>query len=415
MAPPPIVRIPLQVGVGSVKDLAAGALFAVSGLYGILGAVPIADAISPTHPDMFGTAQPDPGFVSFLTMAVSVGAACVMLLGLRRLARAIARRPSDLVVTADGVAFLGGRHGGFSLEWRDVQGARWEIAERRGTWTLRDGPDDDAFEIAKTSSEDEADAFEETTDALHAMARGQAGAVEARALRTGLLDCMGCGAPLRPTDAEAATCDHCGARTVVSADVRERLRKIEERRERDRETDRAVALCLAQPHASTAGATIGAAGGVTLVVAVIWGAYLWRTFFAYALHAVAVVASLLLVLAMVLGASAVALAVVGARRSLHVVTLAIGALAPSGAHGIWSCRRCGGPLAQAPGVAIVACDYCGAPNVVGVDLVGLTAKARDYIIEDALDVHRRRRRNAALLAALGACLLLAGVFASTRM
>ena len=400
----PVVRIPLQVGIVSVQSLAGGGLMAVGGLYGLLGAVPIASVLGGDDAGAMAVMYP-----------VGVVATILMLMGLRRLARAFALRPSDIVLRSDGIVFSGGRHSGFTLGWDEVHAERWKVSKGRGTWSLLDGPDvDEAFVIAETSSLDECGSFRETVAAMVAMTNARGEAPRARAARPGILECAGCGAPLTPTDADAVTCDHCGARTRVSVDVQRRLAELAERRQHDRDMDRAVTLLLHQPTASIAGAIIAVAGSVALVTGLTWGVHLWRAFFAESLDASGVATSAMLVVAIELGMASIALAIVAARRSLHVVTLAIGAIAPAGPHGVWACRRCGGPLEAPAAVAIVACAYCAAANVVGVNVAAESPEDADARIARALATRAERHRRALLLAAVGFALLVLSTLAVLR-
>jgi len=399
------VRIPLQVGDGAARALAFGVLL-VGPSASFLVFFPV--LMQP----LVGSAGPLGGTATVMSLAIA--AAVCMLLGIRALARVRSLRPSDLVVVASGLVLEGGALDGFALDWRDVEPERWEVRAEGGRSRLHagGGDDDDAtgggLILAETTDGDEAVTFLATASAVAAMcarALGKAPATHSATARTLLFFCPSCGAELAPVDAGVVACAHCNASAPVPSEIRERLGAARALRERDAASNRAVDTLLAQPSARAASKVISTSGIVMLATWIVAVVALYVRLYSGALRHGDIVAALGLCVAIVLGVACVMTAVTSERRALHVVTLGLGAVAPTHAGGAWACRRCGGPL---PGseAAVIACSYCGAHNAVGVDLVAQgDADDRAGSIASALQTRSERRIASVLLAAFGVAVL----------
>jgi hypothetical protein len=400
------VRIPLQVGDAAARALAVGAALVGPSFFAFVFFPVLVEPIA---------SGAGPGTGSVLLVGLGSAAGVAMLLGLRQLAGIRALRPSDLVVTAEGLTFEGGSLDGFALGWHEVEPDRWEVRTERGRQKLYagGGAGDDAtggeLLLAETTNSDEALGFVLTVDAVCAMcarAMGKAVRVEATAGRGMLFFCPGCGAECAPADVDTVPCGHCGAHAHVPAEIRERLRAALTAREDDAKTDHAIDTVLDQRSAHAAGRAMAASAGAMVLSWLVAVALLYLHLFrSGALHFTDVASAIGLCIAIGLGVSCVAVAVTSERRALHVVMLGLGAIPPARGDGSWGCRRCGAPLASSD-TAVIPCQYCGAHNVVGVEVAGtLGAGDQDGQLSLALEERRERRIGAALLAFCGVAVL----------
>jgi hypothetical protein len=143
-----------------------------------------------------------------------------------------------------------------------------------------------------------------------------------------------------------------------------------------RETTRqAVAKLLRQPAASTINVRLAI---FTALMFVVWPV-------AWVIVAPHVIGNgfdefdipmLLLPVAGVLAWSFLMRAQLADRGALQLLTLGFGALAPTKEGDPARCRRCQGPLPDSTVGGVVECRYCGADNVVGLDLRPLVGPAR---------------------------------------
>jgi hypothetical protein len=205
----------------------------------------------------------------------------------------------------------------------------------------------------------------------------------------GPLHCSGCGAPLVPTAGPTCTCRFCGTVTAQSAELRQRIGAAEElARARTRATS-TVAKLVGQPGARRintmllAALVLGALGYPTSVLAI-----------AYQLEEGSLRFSLVNDLLMVPWAVAAVVAVFARARlvdRLALPLLTVGFGARRGPRGVLVCRECGGPLPDVTRRALVRCVFCGADNVLGVDLTKEVTAAHAEARGLEVVLARRRR------------------------
>jgi hypothetical protein len=97
------------------------------------------------------------------------------------------------------------------------------------------------------------------------------------------------------------------------------------------------------------------------------------------------------------------------RRAFRALALDFGAALPRSGGGP-RCRICGGPLPPAIGV-LARCAYCGADNLLGVDIETRASAAGQHALDlDAvLRARRRERLRQQILVAIGVVLALGGL------
>lgn len=203
------------------------------------------------------------------------------------------------------------------------------------------------------------DSFEALRDTIISIAETTTAPQDAEPRRgpTTLLACSGCGAWLPIADTHEVTCAYCEARTIVPAELRLKLTTARRLAKDDHRRERVLRKLLDQPGARSTNILLAATLAVLIsgVVAVAIGVSEGQRRLAE--------------FAMVPG---IALALlcrirIADRAALRVVSLGYAALGPSrpGAH--FACRCCEAPLPSVDTISI-ACLYCHAENIVGIDL-----------------------------------------------
>ena len=91
------------------------------------------------------------------------------------------------------------------------------------------------------------------------------------------------------------------------------------------------------------------------------------------------------------------------RQALRLLTMGFAARAPGAEGGAHHCRSCNGPLVEPPGQVLVRCAYCGAENVLGLDVRGDANKTQEQVqsLDEALfrrGIERTRWRYSAFAA-----------------
>lgn len=242
---------------------------------------------------------------------------------------------------------------------------------------------------------------QQSLDALWGSIRARLGVPEktARPSSPGVLVCSGCRAPLVPEDAPQATCRFCGATTPLTHELREKVRAQRALAAAHATSSQLVDTLLVQPGAGRASAWLAVtAAGVTAT----WVAALVPLFLAGLGDAGVFEVGLALVTGMLASLAWVSFGKLGLvdRRALRVLTTAFGARAPADPRGAPECRRCTAPL-PASDRTVVGCAYCGADNVLGVDLRSevAPAKAHQQSLEQ-LFASKQRQRSRSLTSAV---------------
>ena len=417
------VRLPLQVGSTSSWSLlragltlVPGAVLLVMGLRLFRGSEAAASALT-----------------------VLLGAFLV-LYALQQVVRAWQARPGDAVVDEQGVRFEGGHMHGVALDWaaidpeqtyaEDAKELRLSLTRvlenalflffstllanspelapeqrlpvRRLHLKARDGRTWLAAVAEKVSEQ-------QSLEALLGSIRSKLGAEPkaARVVPPGVLSCAACGAALSPSSEAVATCPFCGHRTGVPPELQERQRAQAALGAARVVTEQLVEALLEQPGTAKASASLAltAAG-----LAIAWAAAVVPLF----LFGVDDVGTFEVGVALVAGAlgsvAVVSLGKVGLinRGALRLLTASFGARAPVDPRGPPECRRCRAPL-PSEARTVVGCVYCGAENILGVDLRAYVASAKEHQLSLEQVFASRQRRRARVLSTAAVSLVMGAV------
>ena len=414
------VRLPLQIGTSSLWSLARGAGTLLPGLALVVGAIPL-----------LGVAG-----VHVAAVAAVVGALLVYFAGMHLFIAARAR-PSDVILGGDGLHIEGGVHHGRALVWAQIDPERTTLTvekERRYTlarilgnggavllmllvrrrvfWIERAQIDVARLRVGLRDgstlllAEAERPIEKESLEALHDAVRSSGWhppAAGPRVKRPGgrhtvmglsVLFCPRCGAVAIPDDREAVPCRYCNAAVPIPPAMRERVGAGQRVRAGRSTSDRLVGKLLQQPGAGPT--------GTKLLVAAIVMMLAWPVSFALGgleiaadLHdAVSLLSLLVFPLATIVGLFFLLRASLADRFALRLLTLDFGAQHPQKEGEPYTCRRCDAPLPDEPGSVVVGCRYCGAENILGLDLRRDAVKATREAtsLEDALAKRAKERQ-----------------------
>lgn len=315
----------------------------------------------------------------------------------------LSRRASDAAIDADGITVEGGPYDGRSFLWDEIDcGAsrigRADLDPREHLWVaMRDGRE---FPIAAATGDKGVESLHVLRDVIAASPAWRSGVAVAdrrgspERARTAILTCDACGAQLRPVD-DGRPCPYCAAAVTVPAELRARIAETRRALTLRSETDALVERLLALPSARRTNVLVLAAS-LWMLVAVPFAVFSFDS----EPNRAAVAAGLCVLAFLFLYARIID------RFALRVVLVAFAATAPLRAGDPERCRRCDGPLPDETR-AICRCVYCGADNVLGIDL-GIQrdlGQAHDEL-EPALEFRERHRR--VLKALLGATVLAVG-------
>jgi hypothetical protein len=405
------VRIPLQTGATALRTLAKAPVGA--GILGGLAALTlcgngrIVDLLADTHH------SPVPAIVATV-VACLVGVA------------AYGSRATEAVVGLDGITL---EAGATHVPWHDVTGVRVEdhlqTSKRVGrehvdalerTVVLERGSGE-PIPVAAAVDVGEDEMLGAVADAL----RGAWGAARARDSapvapaapapsaepapphHADLVICSGCGAAIAPADEPVVTCPFCQTEVAMPEPLRRRINSAARTQENDRLTDTLVADLLRQPSTARVNAWLAA-------VAVAHGA-IGLAYWAFAksqwnLGIPLLFAGLLVLLH-------------GLARRRVADRIAIGALvraaarAPEKPGGPRTCHSCGAPLPAPPkeGSIVLACAYCSAQNVLGLDAVAGAGTRSVGAVELAEAIARRdaARRGAVGRIGVGGVVMVFGI------
>jgi hypothetical protein len=376
------VRLPLQVGTTALVALARGAytlLPAVALMLVTVVALGVATLLSVVLPG-----------IGWLVLGVLLAEGALVSWGYRSLKLALRARPSDVVLDREGLRVEGGRHDGVRLTWAELDAKKTRIEKRKDARVLVVG----TIEIAEVELADELASLRALEQTLRSFDAFDAGP-RAEPVRGApmLLECTSCGATVAPDDAEKVPCGHCDAHVTVPGPLRERIgahRSVVKDRARSVEVARAL---LDQPGARSSNVLFAIVAAPTLVAwAVAFGALAHQ----YQRGTLAVLNVVLLaagVSAMVAGLFFLLRARLANRVALRVLTVELGARAPSVPRGAEECRCCGAPLPVRGEVEtlLVLCAYCDAENLLGIDLRGerAAAGAQAATLDRTLETRRR--------------------------
>ena len=340
-------------------------------------------------------------------------------------------RPSDALIDEHGVRFEGGRQHGaqFAFSDLDASGTTVEtvreprltfelvlafvvfrllssdresmpdtrVPVRRLTLAPRDGR---RLQLAEAEHPDEQRSLDALFGTLQAKIASLADAPPALHGPAHVLSCAGCGAPLSIPESEQVCCRHCGRWTPVPVELRERVQAKAHVKRAHGDIEANVRALLSQPGARFASFILLLAlvfcgvgwlvvlGGLALTGLGDIGGFDvgWALF--------AGVAWSLFALLLARGAFA-------KRRALTLLASAFGARAPAAPGQPSACRCCGAGLAETQSLVSV-CGYCGADNVLGIDLRPAVRPLREHALGlEALLTQRRREVRNALLGAAG--------------
>ena len=385
------LRLPAQIGTSALLSLARGSLFAVPGI--ILFTVAV--VIILWLPDL-GDAS---GYI-FLVIGAPGFVTCGF--AFKHLKRALAERPSDLLVARDGFTIDGGPHHRTKITWDDLTG----VSVVHPTRPDKGSDDEDnsdqtivrviyaaggtlkTIELGAAERLGEKQSLEELAATLEAAKVPDSGAkptLEA----VNLLTCDGCSAALVPTDAATLVCPYCSHVVTVPQALRTQIRDAVAVQSRP---DKAIAKLLVQPGATLVGALFVVAAAFMLVawpVAIIAMGleYARGTLtFPHVMFLIGFVAS------SVLGFYGLIRTRLVDRQALRLLAMEFAAVEPAKPGEPYRCQRCLAPLPALADDKIVArCVYCGADNVLGIQIGREASIAREE--SQSLDRALARRRH----------------------
>jgi DNA-directed RNA polymerase subunit RPC12/RpoP len=408
MNPGQPIRLPLQIGTSSIWSLARAAASLLSG--------PALATLA-----MVAFLQ---GRLSFW-LAAPLTAAGVLLFffALAHIDRAVRDRPSDVVLSAEGLLIEGGRYGGFTVPWSEIDRGRCVLTtdnERRLTLLtigansalailavlFETVPDalvranvevlrlhvarkrkGKPLPVAEAERPIEMESLRALFDSIQADHWYREADAEPRptpappeppqATLAGLtiVACQACGAPAVPDDAETVTCPYCGGEIAIPPDLRKAVQDSRAVRHERRFADKLVARLVTQPGARRTSALVGLAA-IPMMLAwplALWITLVWRQGGTWwqALQRLTLWGALppaVFALSAVLALFFLLRSRLADRFALRLLTLGFAARAPERPGAPYTCRRCGAPLADPQDTALAPCVYCGTDNVVGIDL-----------------------------------------------
>lgn len=271
-------------------------------------------------------------------------------------------RATDLALGPDGLVVRGGPHDGLRVGWGEVDPVTTAVVTDGSVVVTINGQETplarlwlgrrDGSRVALGASTDrlEQRSFAALVTVFREAAGAPAGPVDQGP--ASVVHCPGCGAPVRPADADAVPCWRCDRVVALPEPVRDRVR-VQARHDRHRErVEAGLVALLRQPAAPTANRWLAAsivAPYVLPVAMCVWEG-VWLAWLPAALALAA--ASNLQV----------------ARRAAFPGLAVVFAARPGAAPGApLRCRSCAGPLPEADRV-VVACPWCDADNVRALQL-----------------------------------------------
>ena len=319
------------------------------------------------------------------------------------------RRASDIVLSSDGLEVRGGPHHGYAAKWSEIAPQSTYVKLTDEVF-YKQGDDPTVFmqtfvvgdiELARGGDVEEVASFRALASLVEQAARGVAPGVSAPP-NVGM--CPSCGAALVPVDDDTTRCAYCAAVVAVPPHVREAVRATAVARREGARMTTQVRRTLTGGRASTVNRLVLACGlsgqaAVPLAIA------------AFVEHD-AGLAFIPLVVPVIL--AAMARAVISKRIAVRSLAFGCAAIAPADPSHAPSCRRCRAPLAAVDELgALATCAYCGATNVLGIDVGNALAGAEGFAeVDDVIARHRRSVAKSWAIAIAGLAACTAGVLLS---
>ncbi len=393
LAPPaatPLARLPLQIGTTATWSAARAAVALFPGLAFLGGAVYcVINAVQKDVPPIAAV---------MLTAMVALPGVMLTVYAVTHLIAAVKTRASDLLLYPDGILVDGGYLHGHRIGWRELQppfaqiedtSARrltlWRIflffvtllltkgrriyspVEPVRIWRLHVWQAGQKRLVAETERPIERDSMAAAAASMQAVVQGQRYVEQAPVIAQQILVCHACGGPAVPDDAPAVTCAYCRTAIPMPPQLRQQAAGVKAMAQSRETTAKMIAKLRDQPRATRS-------NGWLLVFTLLmfaawpvgWGIIAYRVLgdgfqLLDALF-------LALPLAAVLGGFFLARGRLADRGALQMLTLGFGALAPRRDGEPSRCRRCQGPLPHAGTGGVAPCAYCGAENIIGLDL-----------------------------------------------
>jgi hypothetical protein len=419
------VRLPLQIGTSSLWSLTRSSAALLPGL--ALIPLGIAAAIA-TKGRYAGIA---------LALAIATCGVLLVVFAWAHIRYAWQDRPSDVILSPEGLRVEGGRFHGLVVPWSLIDRTRTSIrADEEERLTLASialsgvmtgllaligiGASDGIKEtiavhrlvvvrrrggsvvVAEAERPIEQESLRVLLDSIRADQWYPRPDVEAGTAppTLGVVACPGCGAAAMPDEAETVTCRYCGALVVIPEEVRRGVRDGRVISHEHRLSERVLARLIDQPGASSTGGLFIAAAVPMLLAWPLAFGLAGREWELGSFQATAAAKLALFASAVILGLFCFLRARLVDRFALRLLTLGFAARSPVDARAPFTCRRCGAPLAEARDSVRVPCAYCGTENLVGLDL-GHRAKVETTQAGTLGDALRSRSRERRLWSALG--------------
>jgi hypothetical protein len=374
--------------------------------------------------------------------------------------RAARQRTSDIVLSPEGILVEGGPHHGTRIAWEELyaQGVYTEEREEKRTtffgiiltsllfWLLvvlavlfKDGDVLKGFSfvrlkvkvtklgltrshegrsvvtwIAETDEGIEAISLQAAARSIAAVVQGHGDAPpNGPAVQAAIVTCHGCGAPVPPTEAPSVTCEYCETVIALPPEVRTQAAAHRTLAARHAEVAPMLDALFRQEAPEKRNARLL---WVALAMAASWVAGWALVLVRVPVDRLTAMDSALLGLPL-LAALALAFhlrAPLAERQAMQLLTLRFGALAPARPGERPRCRRCHGALPVVEGTGLCTCLYCGADNVLGVDLRPAVdaARAEEASLVETVERSKSERARWRVLAIVGDVLAVAWIAAS---
>jgi uncharacterized Zn finger protein (UPF0148 family) len=397
------LRLPLQVGTSSLEGVARSAAALAPGLL-FVGSFLVPALLSPWDEALETYEQ-----TWWLILILILIGIAVVSYGWKHMLLAFRERPSDIVLASDGLRIAGGPNRWFFCAWKDIKPDDVRVVGRHDNdlellgdestreldnfWELKIGD----RVLASAEDKQEAASLQALRDSIRASAarvQNQAEGVAAPSGPVTDLHCNNCGAPVAPADQDWVQCGFCSGWVAISQEIRSRIRAVMTRDTNRRDAEKLVDKLLRQPGALRANLAIAVAAlpsfGVWLVIMGIAAVLYVLCFFRFwngLLLTVAGFASIRGLFYLVRGQ-------LTDRQALRLLTLHFSARAPTRAGEPHRCRSCNAPLVEPPGTVLVACVYCGAENVLGLDARhdASDQKSEKVSLQETLETRRKEHR-----------------------
>jgi hypothetical protein len=416
------IRLPLEVGVSSLWGLTGAAATLLPAL-----AMTVMDVVFYLADDRTQSHYPE--WVQWAALA-SLSAVLLLPYAFARAVAAVRERPSDVLLSPEGLRVEGGGFDGTFLEWKSIDpgASSIEVEHNKGRslariavnlpsflayvvlgtclgipiWLLDStitrgrlqagtqrlfsrllGPgqydvwslsvatgDGTRFVLATTERPVERDSFQALLDSIRSLAGGttqQTRDDKPAPHDIEILHCPSCGAAATPHDSDGVACTYCGATVSVPDELRERIRALSVVAGRPG-LAAMVERLLDQPGArAVSGRMLVGAVMMFLAWPVAFGVAAWLR----AGHVLVLQNAMLLAafaVAAILGVNLTLRAGLVDRQALRLVTLDLGARPPPRPGAPPGCHACGAPLVVVADQLVARCVYCGTDNVLGIDV-----------------------------------------------